>query len=977
MSGEFIMVLVKHRLFGWLLKPYMIQKLNQEFYTITESVLAEGVDNKGYTDEQKELVKWSAQCSDKEIAKIFSKKKIPTRDFIAKLKDENTINSIKEYIEKRLLKCFDIIRETDVNIFYKSESKNLFEEDRLEIVKGTTKAVFNFIKETEESKYFLSISDGEKNITLADTPGEILTNSPCTLMADQRLYFFSKSDGIDGKKLLPFFTKDYVLIPKSAEKKYFETFVKNSIENFEVHPQGFTIETSKIEPVTILSLENDWKNEFTLILKFDYSGKTISPNNRKKAFVDCIDNNGYYHYNKFERNFLFEEKKIEFLRQFSELEETNDSSYKISGDYSRELNLMNWVNTYSILLADNEVIIEQNFHDKKYFTNELSLDFNLKENSDWFDLKGTVHFGEYAIPFIALKNHLLKDIKEYVLPNGEIVILPDEWFEKYSGLFKLNKTEDGSLKIKKHHLDYFYKELAEIDKSLVERVTGIVQLEPDKPKGLLTDFRPYQQKGFRWVYSLYTSKFGVCLADDMGLGKTIQTLAVILKMQEGVNGGSSAPMQLDIFGQETSPVEKKLSKGAGLIVMPTSLIHNWVNEIDKFTPEIKYLKYTGINRIKSTNDFDKYDVVLTSYGVLRNDKELLSSYFYQFLILDESQVIKNPSSKIYQSIMEINSKFKMVLTGTPIENSLLDLWAQLNFINPGLLGSQEFFKKEFAEPIEKSKDEEERKIKQERLQKLISPFILRRTKKEVLDDLPDLTESIQFCDMHELQMRLYNEEKAKIRNALLDSIENNDTSEVNMIVIQGLTKLRQLANHPAMIEHEEEQLEGLSSGKFEEVIRMTESLIAENHKVLLFSSFVKHLNLFADYFEHQKWNYSKLTGSTSDREKQIVQFQNDENCQLFLISLKAGGVGLNLTSADYVFFLDPWWNPAAENQALSRAHRIGQKNKVMVYRFITEESIEQKILKLQDRKKELADVFINNNNPFKQLSKEDIVDLFN
>jgi SNF2 family DNA or RNA helicase len=247
----------------------------------------------------------------------------------------------------------------------------------------------------------------------------------------------------------------------------------------------------------------------------------------------------------------------------------------------------------------------------------------------------------------------------------------------------------------------------------------------------------------------------------------------------------------------------------------------------------------------------------------------------------------------------------------------------------------------------------------------------------VLDDLPDLTESVLFCEMDELQLKLYEEEKAKIRNALLNSMEDDDVSAANMIVIQGLTKLRQLANHPRMLDIEGIEEQEFESGKFEEVIRMLESLIAENHKVLLFSSFVKHLNLFSEYFDKHNWKYSTLTGSTTDREKQIKQFQDEEDCRLFLISLKAGGVGLNLTSADYVFFLDPWWNPAAENQALSRAHRIGQKSKVMVYRFITENSIEEKILKLQERKKELADVFINSNNPFKQLSKEDIVELFN
>ncbi len=975
--GEFIMVLVKHRLFGWILKPYMVEKLNEEFYTITESVLAEEISDKGYSTDQIELIKWSAQCSDKEIARVFSKKKVASRDFFAKLTDEKTIESIKEYIEKRLLKCFYIIRRSDIRVFYKAESKNLFDEDEIEIVKGTTNAVFNFIKEKEASKYYLSISDGKNTITLTDTPGEILTNSPCILMADQRLYFFDKDDGIDGKKLLPFFTKNHILIPKSAEKKYFETFVKSSIENFQVNAKGFTMEVLKPEPITILNFENDWKNEFTLILKFDYEGKTISPNNRKKAFVDFVDNGGEYHFVKLERNYEFEEKQALFIRQFDEIEEVNKCSYKIKKELSNELNLLNWVNTKSVLLSENEFVITQNFHDKKYFTNELSLDFNLEESNDWFDLKGTVTFGEFTIPFISLKNHLLRDIKEYVLPNGEVVILPEEWFEKYSGLFKLNKTEGDTLKIKKHHLNYFYEELSEINKSLVEKVAGIIHVEPEKPQNLQAEFRPYQQKGYQWVYSLYQSKFGVCLADDMGLGKTIQTLAVILKMNESGNGKTNSPTQLDLFGQQSIDKEAISSNGAGLIIMPTSLIHNWVNEINKFAPELRFLCYTGSNREKNTDDFDKYDIVLTSYGVLRNDIEILRNYFYEFVILDESQVIKNPSSKIYQSVIELNTKFKMVLTGTPIENSLLDLWAQLNFINPGLLGSQEFFKKEFAEPIERNKNEEETQIKQERLQKLISPFILRRTKQEVLDDLPDLTESVLYCEMDEQQLKLYEEEKAKIRNALLESMEEDDVSTSNMIVIQGLTKLRQLANHPRMLETDGIEEQEFESGKFEEVIRMLESLIAENHKVLLFSSFVKHLNLFAEYFNKHEWKYSELTGATTNREKQIKKFQEEEDCRLFLISLKAGGVGLNLTSADYVFFLDPWWNPAAENQALSRAHRIGQKSKVMVYRFITENSIEEKILKLQERKKELADVFINSNNPFKQLTKEDIVELFN
>ena len=980
-TSEFVIILSENRIFGWMLKPYLIEKNNKEYYTITESVLAENNSLQNYSEVQKDLIKLATQCSDKEITKLFSKKKESSRDFIASLSDEKLLLNIREYTEKRLIKSFEILRKTEINVFYKSESKHLFDEDRLELVKGTTKAVFNFSKESNGSKYFLSISDGKTDIKLSEKAGEIISNSPCILMSGQRLYFFSKGDdGIDGKKLMPFFTKDFILIPKSTEKKYFETFVRNSIESFEVRAKGFELKIVDIEPNTILSLENDWHQEFSLILKFNYEINTISLNYPKRSFLEFTIVNDNFHFRKLNRNFDFELKMQNFLQSFKELDEVNQGCFKIKKEYLSELNLLNWLNSNAQILSEKGFTINQNFYNKKYFTKEISIHFKLKENRDWFDLNGTVKFGAYEIPFINLKNHLLNNNPEYVLPNGEIAILPEEWFTKYSELVELGTREGNTLKIKKHHLTFFYKQLAEIDKTLIKKASAINQIKISKPNGLNANFRPYQEIGFNWIYSLYKSRFGSCLADDMGLGKTLQTLATILKISEEtfdeplqIQNLESAK-QLSIFEKAAEPKKEliKIGKSAGVIAMPTSLIHNWVNEILKFTPNLKFFIYSGGKRIKSTHEFDDYDLVLTSYGVLRNDIDILKNYQYQFLILDESQYIKNPGSRIYQAVMELKSGYKMVLTGTPIENSLTDLWAQLNFINPGLLGGLEYFRREFADPIEKEKDDTIRQSKQIKLQKLISPFILRRTKQEVLEDLPDLMESIHYCSMSEDQRILYEKEKSRIRNTLLDCIESGDQNEASLIVIQGLTILRQLANHPKLIIPDED----LSSGKFEDIIMMVESLMAENHKVLMFSSFVKHLKLFAGYFDENNISYSMLTGSTQDREKEILKFQGDAERQVFLISLKAGGVGLNLTAADYVFFLDPWWNPAAENQALSRAHRIGQKNKVNVYRFITEDSIEEKILKLQGWKKDLADVFINNNNPFRQLSKEELMDLF-
>lgn len=362
-----------------------------------------------------------------------------------------------------------------------------------------------------------------------------------------------------------------------------------------------------------------------------------------------------------------------------------------------------------------------------------------------------------------------------------------------------------------------------------------------------------------------------------------------------------------------------------------------------------------------------YDVFLSTYGTIRNDYRLLENFEFNYIILDESQNIKNSDSKTYRAVCALKSHKKIVLTGTPIENSLSDLWSQFNFINKGLLGSAKFFKKEFIQPIEKGNDEEKQTI----LFKLIDPFILRRTKEQVAGDLPPKTESVQFCPMSEIQFEIYQKEKNSIRNTLLLDIEKNGVAKSSFLILQGLTRLRQLANHPALLHYDNAR-----SGKFDMVFEHLEDLFAEKHKVLIFSSFVKHLQLFETEFRQRGWGYSMLTGKTRDRKKAIDEFQNDTEKRFFLISLKAGGVGLNLTAADYIMILDPWWNPAAENQAISRAHRIGQNKKVFVYRYITESSIEEKILKLQERKAALADLFIRSKSPFDGVNADEVMELF-
>ncbi len=385
---------------------------------------------------------------------------------------------------------------------------------------------------------------------------------------------------------------------------------------------------------------------------------------------------------------------------------------------------------------------------------------------------------------------------------------------------------------------------------------------------------------------------------------------------------------------------------------------------------MKVLSHVGNQRNRQLTNFTYYDVIISTYHTVRQDCIELSAFRFHYIILDESQMIKNPSSKLYNSILELQSEHKIVLTGTPIENSLTDLWSQINFVNPGLLGTLNFFKRSFVQPIEKRRDEG----REEKLKELINPFILRRTKAEVAQELPPLYEQVRFVNMTESQKRVYEEEKSLARNSILENMEEAGLEKTSIMVLRALTRLRQIANHPAMVEDYPE----IDSGKFNEVCRDIGSVIAEGHKVLVFSSFVKHLDLFRSYLENSGIRYAYLTGSRNQRQREeaVKEFQNNSSCSLFLISLKAGGLGLNLTAADYVFILDPWWNPAAEMQALNRAHRIGQENRVFVYRFISNDTIEEKIQRLQERKRELSETFVTSNNPLRSLSEKELLELF-
>jgi non-specific serine/threonine protein kinase len=581
----------------------------------------------------------------------------------------------------------------------------------------------------------------------------------------------------------------------------------------------------------------------------------------------------------------------------------------------------------------------------------------ISSNTDWFDAKVDIVFGDQKVTVAEVKRALANKQQFVQLNDGTLGILPEEWLKKYSLLFRVGEGKTDSLKLSRYHLSvvdelYETRDEEELAVQLEEKYDNLRQFndikEIEPPFHLKMILRPYQVAGYHWLNYLKDIKWGGILADDMGLGKTVQALSF-----------------LEYFKTENEKLK-------ALVVCPTTLIYNWENEIKKFTPSLTYKIHHGPLRTRVKEELLDHDVTITTYGTLRSDIKLLMSVEFDYVILDESQAIKNPSSKVTRAAGLLNAKNRLCMSGTPLQNNTFDIFAQMNFLNPGMLGTMEFFRQEFAIPIDKF-GEQDRK---EHLKKILYPFILRRTKEQVAKDLPEKQEMILFCEMEEDQRNIYDAYRNDFRNQILGTIETQGIQKSQLTILQGLMKLRQICDSPAIL-NEQEKFDNHSI-KLDELAReITENI--GDHKALVFSQFLGMLALIKAKMDELGVKYEYFDGSTSapDREKAIQSFQNNEEVRVFLISLKAGGVGLNLTAADYVYIVDPWWNPAVEQQAIDRTHRIGQTKNIFAYRMICKDTIEDKILQLQEKKRALAKDIISDDASFvKTLTREDVEYLF-
>lgn len=586
----------------------------------------------------------------------------------------------------------------------------------------------------------------------------------------------------------------------------------------------------------------------------------------------------------------------------------------------------------------------------KLYRRPTAFQLSLSSGIDWFDLRGTCNFEGASVSLPAVLAALRRGDSSVVLDDGSLGLLPEEWLSRYGMLTELGRVQDEQIRFKRSQIGLLDALLAAQPHVNVDAVFEKARAElrrfsaitpSDAPASFQGELRPYQRDGLGWLKFLQRFGFGGCLADDMGLGKTVQVLALLASRK------AEAP-----------------SAGPSLVVAPRSLIFNWKSEAARFTPALRVLDHTGAARMSPGEHFEGFDLVLTTYGTLRRDALPLSKVRFDYLILDEAQAIKNNRSEAAKAARLQNGQHRLALSGTPVENHLGELWSLFEFLNPGMLGRASVFQGAAAA----GQDLDPRLLAL--LARALGPFLLRRTKAEVAKDLPERVEATLLCELEPKQRALYDELRRFYQVSLKQRVLERGIERSKIHVLEALLRLRQVACHPGLVDPKRR---GDGSAKLDALFGELSGLLENGHKILVFSQFTSLLSIVRQRLDDARIPYEYLDGDTGDRGARVDRFQTDPRCPVFLVSLKAGGLGLNLTAAEYVFLLDPWWNPATEAQAIDRAHRIGQTRAVFAYRLIAKDTIEERIVELSQKKRKLAESVINGDNHLlRDLSAEDL-----
>lgn len=783
---------------------------------------------------------------------------------------------------------------------------------------------------------------------------------------------------IDGKKYTYIIMDEFIYRAKKNIKnttfKLLEIYKKNYIDEIKFNtrqlPDFFALIEPKIKDNLVINIDKEEIKEYIpeelgIKIFLDYNESNYITAELKFCYGDTefnpIDENKNL---KIARNAIKETECLNQLRKTGFMLDEQNKRFILVSDEAIYNFLTEDIEMY---MQKFEVMVTDNFKSKKIKEPKIgNIGVKIENNLLVINLEN-INYDKNEIKEI-LQRYALKK-KYYRLKDGNFIDLESNENIEFlnnleSGLgISYEDIENGTIYLPIYRSMYMEKILNNLDKSKVKKEESYVDFIKDTskekenttltlPKSLKGDLREYQKNGFQWLQMLEKYELGGILADDMGLGKTIQVITLILKYKE----------------------EQK-EKLPSIVIAPSSLTLNWKNEIQKFAPTLETIVINGSleQRKKKIKDIKKYDLIITSYDLLKRDLELYEKedITFKYAIADEAQYIKNSNTQNAKALKSIKAETRYALTGTPIENSLAELWSIFDYIMPGYLFKYKKFKQLYEVPIVKDND----MYSMKKLKMLIEPFILRRTKKEVLTELPEKTITILNNEMEDEQQKIYLSYLAKAKQEAMQEIEINGVEKSHIKILALLTRLRQICCHPSLFLEDYNQ----DSSKLKQCIEIIKDGIEAGHKILLFSGYTSMFDIIEKELLKEDINYYKLTGKTNvnERVELVEDFNQNENVKVFLISLKAGGTGLNLTGADMVIHYDPWWNISAENQATDRAYRIGQKNNVQVYKLITKNSIEEKIYELQEKKSKLIDNVLNTETTFiNKLSKDEIMKLF-
>lgn len=737
-----------------------------------------------------------------------------------------------------------------------------------------------------------------------------------------------------------------IIVPEEQKQNWLEELIRTPrLPPLDLPPE-LHFEEATVTPRPCLKIDRlgypGRTGELGAQVAFDYEGEMVDSRSPAPALADVAQ------LRRIRRNLDFEAAALDHLRS---------AGFRSDTDFSGQLQ---WRLASGKLGHAVRRILPLGWNveaEGRLFRRPGFLKLDVSSGIDWFELRGDVDFEGQRTPFPRLLAALRKGESTVTLDDGSLGMIPEEWLRRYgilAGLgsdgkdhFRFSRSQAGLLDaLLEAQPEATCDAVFEQAREHLNQFAGIVPADPTP--GFSGHLRSYQRDGLGWLHFLREFGFGGCLADDMGLGKTVQVLALLeARRQSDTRDAAGA-----------DPPRPSLA------IVPKSLVFNWKQEAARFAPGIRVLDHTGSLRVKDGEHLEVYDLILTTYGTLRRDAHYLKDVEFDYVILDEAQSVKNAATASAKAVRLLRGRNRLALSGTPIENHLGELWSLFEFLNPGMLGSASVF--QLGAGDLRNPDAETRKL----LSRALRPFILRRTKEQVASDLPPKQEQLLYCELEAPQRRLYNELRDYYRKSLMRRVDQDGLGRAKIQVLEALLRLRQAACHPGLIDRNRT---GEASAKLDVVLPQIDEVLEEGHKILVFSQFTSFLAIVRERLDRTGVVYEYLDGETRDRSRPVERFQNDPACRLFLVSLKAGGLGLNLTAAEYVYLLDPWWNPAVERQAIDRTHRIGQTRPVFAYRVIARDTVEEKVLELQRTKQDLADAIISSDTTLiRDLSREDL-----